>query len=38
MVSMLTGVRTEEARALCWERVHFEPEGGYRRMWRCGVG
>lgn len=37
VVSMLTGVRTEEARALRWDHVHLEPEGGippHVEVWR----
>jgi hypothetical protein len=27
VLSLLTGVRTEEARALTWDRLHLEPFG-----------
>ncbi|MGH3342286.1 MAG: site-specific integrase [Carbonactinosporaceae bacterium] len=37
VLSLLTGVRTEEARALTWDRVHLEKEGDlppYVEVWR----
>jgi integrase len=37
VLSLLTGVRTEEARALTWDRVHLEKEGGippHVEVWR----
>ena len=37
VLSLLTGVRTEEARALTWDRVHLESEGDlppHFEVWR----
>jgi integrase len=37
VLSLLTGVRTEEARALTWDRVHLEKEGNlppHVEVWR----
>ncbi|MFI5953775.1 tyrosine-type recombinase/integrase [Cryptosporangium sp. NPDC051539] len=37
VVSLLTGVRTEEARALTWDRVHLDPDGDtppHIEVWR----
>lgn len=37
MLSLLTGVRTEEARALTWDRVHLEKGGDlppHVEVWR----
>jgi hypothetical protein len=37
VLSLLTGVRTEEARALTWDRLHLEPVGDvppHVEVWR----
>jgi len=41
VVSLLTGVRTEEARALTWDRVHLQPVNGlpaHVEVWRSVRG
>ena len=34
VVSMLTGARTEELRALCWDRVHLDADAPFIEVWR----